>query len=67
MLQIWINGEPRDIPDGTTVESLLELLQLTQGKVAVERNEEVIVAKQRPHCLIAQGDRIEIVTFVGGG
>jgi sulfur carrier protein len=65
---IWVNGEAREVPEGTTLAGLLELLRIGGGPgVAVEVNAEVVRrARHAEHHLNPQ-DRVEIVTFVGGG
>jgi sulfur carrier protein len=65
---IWVNGEAREVPEGTTLAALLELLRIGGGPgVAVEINAEVVRrAHHAAHRLNPQ-DRVEIVTFVGGG
>ncbi len=66
-MQVKLNGEIREVPDGTTVSGLLTQLGVKAPRVAVEVN-EVVVTKDRyeSHALRA-GDAVEIVAFVGGG
>jgi len=52
---------------GTTVESLLGILGLKPRFLAVERNRQVVPKGEHPATVLAEGDRIEIVTLVGGG
>ncbi|MEO6418808.1 MAG: sulfur carrier protein ThiS [Polyangiaceae bacterium] len=66
-MRVTLNGEARDIPDGLTVRGLVEHLALTGGPVAVEVNQEVVVRAEHAVRLVAEGDAIEIVHFVGGG
>lgn len=66
-MQLQINGEPREVPDGTTVSGLLALLALEAPRVAVEVNAEVVVKAKHAQTVLAAGDQVEIVTFVGGG
>ena len=66
-MQIIYNGEPRVIPPGTTVASLLKDLDLPPRLVAVELNREVVTRSAHEACQLAEGDRLEIVTLVGGG
>ena len=66
-MQVLVNGEMREVPAGTTVRGLVELLGLTDGPVAVERNREVVPRAQHPSTELGAGDVIEIVHFVGGG
>ena len=62
-----INGEPKNIEDGTTVSQLLADLGITTGKVAVERNLEIVPKSIYSDVCLRDGDRLEIVHFVGGG
>lgn len=67
-MQVWVNGEARELPEGTTLSALLELLQLGGGKgVAVEVNAEVVRRALHAEHRLQPQDRVEIVTFVGGG
>jgi thiamine biosynthesis protein ThiS len=64
--EIHVNGEPRQVEPGTTVASLLAALEL-RGRVAVERNREVVPRAEHEKVELCPGDRLELVTFVGGG
>ena len=66
-LAITVNGERRDAVQGATVADLLRDLNLLAGRVAVERNLEILPRPQWPNTAIQPGDRYEIVHFVGGG
>jgi sulfur carrier protein len=66
-IAVLVNGEERQVPAGTTVLALVELLGLAGKKVAVEKNREVVPRAQHASELLADGDRLELVTFVGGG
>lgn len=66
-IAITLNGEPRHAPAGTTVAELVETLALQKGRVAVERNREIVPMSQWAYVPLAQGDALEIVHFVGGG
>ncbi|UJR81592.1 sulfur carrier protein ThiS [Sandaracinus amylolyticus] len=66
-MRIEVNGEPRDVADGLTVRELLVLLALGDQLVAVERNEEIVPRAEHASVRISEGDRLEIVHFVGGG
>jgi len=66
-VQIEVNGQPREVPDGTTVVALLEALGLGSTLVAVERNEEIVPRAEHARCVLGAGDRVEVVEFVGGG
>ncbi len=64
---ITVNGERREAPKGATVADLLRDLNVPTGRVAVERNLEILPRPQWPNTVIEPGDRYEIVHFVGGG
>jgi sulfur carrier protein len=66
-MKLTVNGEAREVPAGTTVRRLIELLDLTGGPVAVERNGEVVPRAEHVTTALADADVIEIVHFVGGG
>jgi sulfur carrier protein len=66
-MQIEVNGEPREVDEGTTVSALLRQLELTQPHVAVELNLEVVPRAQHAETTLRAGDRLEVVTLVGGG
>ena len=66
-MKIEVNGEPRDVGEGTTVRELLVALGLGDTLVAVERNEEIVRRADHAQTPLAEGDRVEVVHFVGGG
>jgi len=66
-MQITVNGDAHEIPPATTVRGLVEILGLTEGPVAVERNREVVPRADHPSTELHPGDVVEIVHFVGGG
>jgi thiamine biosynthesis protein ThiS len=66
-LDLMVNGGPVQVPDGFTVAGLLERLGLDRRKVAVERNEEIVVRSTYETMRLEPGDRLEIVHFIGGG
>jgi thiamine biosynthesis protein ThiS len=66
-MQISVNGELRNITDGLTVRELLEQLDIRPKLCAVERNKELLPRKQHDECVLQAGDKLEIVTLVGGG
>lgn len=65
-MTVKVNGEARDLPEGTTVSGLIEQFKLTPDKVAIELNRRLIRSEKYDTPLKA-GDEVEIVTFVGGG
>jgi sulfur carrier protein len=67
LIDVIVNGAPKSLPTGTTVATLLIELGLGEKRVAVERNREVIPRAQHATTELAPGDRLELVTFVGGG
>ena len=66
-IAIMLNGERREAPLGTTVAALVESLALAKGRVAVERNREIVPMSQWADVALADGDSLDIVHFVGGG
>ena len=66
-MQLKLNGEPREIPDGMSVASLLAHLGVKAPRVAVEVNEVVVTKDRYETHQLAAGDAVEIVAFVGGG
>ena len=66
-MDIVLNGEKKEIPGGLTVEGLLRLLEITPGRVAVEINEDIVRKAAYAGTLVKDGDRVEIVQFMGGG
>jgi sulfur carrier protein len=66
-LEVLVNGEARTFGPETTVADLLARLKLQPRLVAVERNEELIPRGRHAECVLQEGDRVEIVTLVGGG
>lgn len=66
-LHVTVNGETRKAAPGTTVSALLADMGIDPSRVAVERNEEVIPRRTWTEAALANGDRLEIVAFIGGG
>ena len=64
---ISVNGETRPAFAGATVVDLLRALGLDGGRVAIERNLEILPRQKWPDTQVQPGDRYEIVQFVGGG
>ena len=62
-----INGEERDLADRSTLADLIASLGLAGRRVAVELNRDIVRADAWPERLLAEGDVVEIVHFVGGG
>jgi sulfur carrier protein len=66
-MKVSINGEWRELPDGLTVAALVNMLGVTAPQVAVELNLEVVPRARHAETAIRDGDRLEVVTLVGGG
>ena len=66
MPQITLNGEPRTV-EATDVQALQRELGLERQPVAIEVNAAVVPHAQKPDTLLHPGDRVEVVTLVGGG
>lgn len=66
-MKLQINGEAREFPDTLSLDSLLERLGMKTDRVAVELNREIVSRPQWPQTSLQDGDRLEIVHFVGGG
>jgi sulfur carrier protein len=66
-MTITVNGESREVPDGLTVADLLTHLALPGGRVAIERNRDILPRDQWAGTAVQPGDSYEIVQFVGGG
>ena len=66
-MRIHVNGEPRDVADGTSVRALVEALGLAAVPVAVERNKDIVPRALHETTSLREGDELEVVHFVGGG
>lgn len=66
-MNLFLNGEATKAPDSVTVAAFLDRLGLPQKGVAVERNREIVPKSAYAGTELFEGDRIEIVQFVGGG
>ncbi len=67
IISIVVNGENREARPGATVKDLLRELGLNAGRVAIERNLEILPRPKWDEIRVEAGDRYEIVQFVGGG
>ena len=65
-MTIQVNGQQKEIPDGTTVAHLIAQHNLTPQKVAIELNRRLI-RSEKYDTILKPNDELEIVTFVGGG
>ena len=66
-MNIVVNGNAREIPAGSTLADLVRFLELSGARMAVERNHEVVPREILEKVLLQEGDRVELVQFVGGG
>ncbi|MEX0612984.1 MAG: sulfur carrier protein ThiS [Pirellulales bacterium] len=66
-MNIRVNGQSREVPAGSTVAALLQELDVVQPHVAVELNLEVVPRARHGETKLRDGDRLEVVTLVGGG
>ncbi len=66
-MKLTVNGEPRELSDGANVTDLLASIDLPVDKVAVERNLEIVPRSTYGATSLKDGDKIEIVHFIGGG
>ena len=66
-VRIKLNGEEKELAEATTLRGLVEQLALAPERLAVELNQEVVRRADWPSVVLSEGDRVEIVHFVGGG
>ena len=66
-MKLQINGEEREMAEGLTLAALLEQLGMKADRVAVELNREIVRREAWAQTRLQEGDRLEIVQFVGGG
>jgi thiamine biosynthesis protein ThiS len=66
-VQIMVNGEPQTLSPGLTIAGLIDDLALNQRRIAVEVNRQIIAREHYGARVLAEGDEVEIVHFVGGG
>lgn len=66
-MNIDVNGQTREVPAGTTVLSLLDLLALKPLGTVVERNGQIVEPEALASTAVSAGDRFEVVRLVGGG
>ena len=66
-MELKINGEVRDLPDGLTVTTLVAHLGMKTDRVAVELNQQIVPRNSWEGTTLKSGDSLEIVHFVGGG
>jgi len=67
LIRITLNGEPHEVEAGWTLADLVAAVAKSPKGVAIEHNGEIVPRTVHPATVIAAGDRIELVQFVGGG
>ena len=66
-LHVRVNGEIRSVADQSTLSDLVDDLSLAPARIAVELNGEVVRRNNWAETVLSEGDRLEVVHFVGGG
>lgn len=66
-MEVVLNGERRQVPEGLSLEGLLQHLQITSERVAIEHNRRIVKREEWAQVEVKPGDELEIVHFVGGG
>jgi sulfur carrier protein len=66
-MRIFVNNSPLEVGEGLTIAALLADLDLDPRQLAVERNLELVPRGQHAEVTLVEGDRLEVVTLVGGG
>ena len=62
-----VNGEPRELPEGITVQGLIEMLGMGDGICAAEVDQKLVTKRERADVVLVDGQRVEIVSLIGGG
>jgi len=66
-MHIQLNGERYELPDGQSVADLLQRLELTGRRLAVELNRDIVPRSQHGATVLVEGDQVEVVHAIGGG
>lgn len=66
-MQVFVNGDPLEIEDGASVADLVSKLTDDPRGMAIERNLEIVPKSQHGTVMLEEGDKLEVVQFVGGG
>ena len=66
-MKIAVNGEDKEIANGLNLDGLLEQLQIRPARVVVELNRNIVSRDAYSTTMLVEGDKLEIVHFVGGG
>ncbi|MCC9658562.1 sulfur carrier protein ThiS [Rhodopirellula halodulae] len=67
MIDITVNGRPTQIDRPMPIDELLQTVEVPKNYLAVEVNEDVVPREEYPSVVVGDGDRVEVVTLVGGG
>lgn len=66
-MQLFINGQKQDVKSNITVSDLLKQLQINSAAIALELNLNIVPKNQFETTVLKEGDKLEIISFVGGG
>ncbi|HBH19209.1 MAG TPA: thiamine biosynthesis protein ThiS [Cyanobacteria bacterium UBA9579] len=66
-MKIILNGEEKEVNEKSTVKEILGILKLKSPMLVVEKNLEIVQKDQYENCYLQDGDKIEVVSFFGGG
>ena len=66
-MNIIVNGSAQEVPQGITVRELIERINVKGGACAAEVNKELVPRRDQETRTLSEGDRVELVTLVGGG
>ena len=66
-MRLEVNGEPRELAEGVSLQELVQFLKLKPEQIAIEVNQVVVRRAEWASTILKEDDRIEIVHFVGGG
>ncbi|MCU1718441.1 sulfur carrier protein ThiS [Pseudomonas sp. 5P_3.1_Bac2] len=66
-MQIQLNGAPFELADGANVAALIEALELSGRRIAVELNQDIVPRSQHASTVLREGDQVEVVHAIGGG
>ena len=66
-MNISLNGKTHSLADNSSLANLIDALELTGKRIAVEVNDELVPRSEHTDCQLNEGDRVEIVQAIGGG
>ncbi|EMI46052.1 MULTISPECIES: sulfur carrier protein ThiS [Pirellulaceae] len=67
MIRITVNGKPTEVDRPMSIDELIKSVEVPKNYLAVEVNEDVVPREQHGEYVVNEGDRVEVVTLVGGG